>query len=107
MDRDSCYSAKVEHRRPDISFQYFVFYLDFVGEVMMYLPETVEEDCYTVMSRDWLDRSFPDFIILSGELINILTKLASRKSVIARRLYAVLCKIVEAVGRGDKRDFLV
>ena len=44
---------------------------------------------------------------LAGELINILTKLGNKKSAMARQVFSVLCKIVEVVGAGDKRDYLV
>ena len=46
-------------------------------------------------------------MMLSAELINILTKLAYKKSPIARQVFAVICKIVEVIGPGDKRDYLV
>lgn len=49
----------------------------------------------------------PNYVTLANELMYILEKLAKHKSPMAKQVYSVLCNLVEEVGSGDKRDYLV
>ena len=61
------------------------------------MPEMVGKECFSVISRDWVTRSLPDFLLLINEVVTLLEKLAMRKSPMARSIYLLISEIMEKI----------